>query len=800
MRKSLSVFLQASASVGAILWASAATAQSKAPPAPVASQDTSADTGNDIVVTANKREQNLNDVALSVTAIAGDQLKEKHIVSLGDLANAVPGLSYSNSQEGTPVLTLRGVGFYSFTVASFSAVSSYVDQIPLSFPVMTRHAAFDLDRVEVLKGPQGTLFGENSTGGAINYVVAKPTSQLRAGLDIDYGNYNTINAEGFVSGPISDTLRFRVSGRMEHASGWQESLSRPGDHNGKVRNWIGRGQLDYQPSSSLHFLLSVSGWKENGDTIAGQVAAINVVSPAFSPPYVLNANPAPPRDTAADWTPGIPYENNSFFLTSLRSEYKLSSDLTVTALTAFMRYSQDMGVDEDGLPASTFDWLQNAPVVKEFSQELRLANNPSNRLRWIVGLNYEHSSVDQQIINYYPDISNIRANIAAGRQFIHTRYTTEASINNYAGFANFEYDASSNVTLRAGGRYTRSINKSSECTGSIASDVYTGGDFFYDVLLGGRLGKYPRDACYSINDLGVTNNGVLPGNPGEYAGKLDQGNFSWRAGLDWKVRPGLLLYTNIARGYKAGSFPTLVASNFSQDQPVSQESVTSYEAGFKGSFFNRHVQLNAAGFYLDYRDKQLLAPKADPLFKSISLLQNVPRSRIVGAEAELTIRPVHGLTLFANGTYLDGKILDFVGINVAGVQNIQFAGQRLPFTSKWQGSVGVSYETPVSDTLLMTFNSQVDMRTNAIATINDGSKLPNQRPLGTGDFPFNIDGYAIVNGSIGIRTNDGRWRLSVWGKNILNKYYWDNAVKISDTTVRYTGMPATYGVTVGFRY
>ena len=187
--------------------------------------EAASDNSGDIVVTANKREQSLNKVGLTVTAFSAQQLTERRVNSLQDLAAAIPGLAFAPSANNTPILTLRGVGFNESSLGVYPAVSVYVDQAPLPFPVLASHATFDLERVEVLKGPQGTLFGQNSTGGAINYIAAKPTKEFKAGGDVSYGRFNQIEANAFVSGPLSDTLgaRLAVRGqghRVRGNSGW----------------------------------------------------------------------------------------------------------------------------------------------------------------------------------------------------------------------------------------------------------------------------------------------------------------------------------------------------------------------------------------------------------------------------------------------------------------------------------------------------------------------------------------------------------------------------------------------------
>jgi outer membrane receptor protein involved in Fe transport len=184
------------------------------------------DINHEIVVTANKRQENINKVGLTITAVSGTQLAERKVSSLEDIASLVPGLAYSPSTANTPIFTLRGVGFNESSLGVYPAVSVYIDQAPLSFPVLASHSAYDLERVEVLKGPQGTLFGQNSTGGAINYIAAKPTRTFEAGGDISYGRFNQVEGNAYISGPITDTLRGRISITGLNSDPWQYSVSR----------------------------------------------------------------------------------------------------------------------------------------------------------------------------------------------------------------------------------------------------------------------------------------------------------------------------------------------------------------------------------------------------------------------------------------------------------------------------------------------------------------------------------------------------------------------------------------------
>ena len=269
-----------SASMLALLVASQASAQTTDDTAAApAARDQYAD--GDIVVTANKREQNLNDVGLTITAIGAEALATRRVASLEDVASIAPGLIYTPSTNNTPIFTLRGIGFNESSIGVYPAVSVYVDQIPLPFPVLASHSAYDLERIEVLKGPQGTLFGQNSTGGAINLIANKPTDALEAGLSVTYGRFNLIETTGHISGPLSDTLRGRIAFQTHNMDAWQKSFTRPNDRNGKEEYYTGRAILEWEPSDSLRAVATVNAWKDKTQPLALALAATTYAFPGL---------------------------------------------------------------------------------------------------------------------------------------------------------------------------------------------------------------------------------------------------------------------------------------------------------------------------------------------------------------------------------------------------------------------------------------------------------------------------------------------------------------------------------------
>lgn len=780
---------------------------------------------NEIVVTANKRDQNLNKVGLTITAIGSQALKERRISSLEDIASIVPGLAYSTSTTNTPIFTLRGIGFQESSLGVYPAVSVYLDQAPLPFPILGSHASFDLERVEVLKGPQGTLFGQNSTGGAINYIAAKPTHTWQSGGDISYGRFNTIEGNAYVSGPLGKNAGMRVAVTGLNSDDWQKSVTRD-DANGHKSYVAGRFLLEVRPTETVKLQFNVNGWIDKSQPQAQQLISINPQTQDLA-----NANTAliqtsvfsPDNARAADWSgtvidrgtgvilaaagspavfgpaaatgpggyvPGTgrlvsfkPFSDRRLWQTALRADVELG-DLTLTSLTSYIRFDQKQRVDQDGSALVTWDLRRANGFIRTFNQELRLANDSKATFRWLVGANYEKSTTfEDQLLTYF-DTSNSKASLNYIQE---SAVTNRQDIKNYAAFGNLEYDLTKQLTLKAAARYTNSTIDSSICS----STTPTGR---VDTLLGAGL----NGTCFTFNAA------FINGPP--ITGKLKEHNVSWRFGLDYKASDDVLLYANVSRGYKAGSFPSLSVASYQGLLPVTQESVTAYEGGFKASLADRKIQFNGAAFYYDYRNKQIRGKLVDTVFGALDALINIPKSRVFGAEADVTVRPVHGLTINAAVTYLKSKITENPPTNrrynIYG-QLDNFVGDPLPYTPKFSGVVNVDYRHQTKSGGSAFVGASVNARSRSDAVIG-ANRIPfpysaasHTRPGLAGNV-FNVKGYATADARIGYEAADGAWKAMVWGKNIFNKYYWTSVIPSIDSQARFAGMPVTYGVTLGF--
>lgn len=348
-------------------------------------------------------------------------------------------------------------------------------------------------------------------------------------------------------------------------------------------------------------------------------------------------------------------------------------------------------------------------------------------------------------------------------------------------FTNLDYALSSQVKLEGGLRYTKSTRDFNGCLADSGNGQYAA---LQNAESQGITGTAPTNPATAGNCVTL----LVPSyQPGRYYDTLSEHNVSWRAGVNWTIPQGTLLYANVSRGYKQGAFPTISASLSSQFTPAKQESLLAYEVGFKAPLFNHKVQVNGAFFYYDYTDKQILGRVPDPELDSLQRLVNIPKSHIVGGELEISAHPLHGLTLNGAMTYLHSRI-DGSFINYDNfAQQRQFAGESFPFTPNFSANADVQYEFGDNGRRKFFIGSGVTYNGPTNAALGD---LPEQY----------IKAYALLDLRAGIASSDNRWRLSIWRKNVTNTYYWTNAYRYIDYFTRLTGQPATYGASFSFRY
>ncbi|WP_158624696.1 TonB-dependent receptor [Caulobacter sp. 602-1] len=737
-----------------------------------------------VIVTAQKRQQTADSVSMAITAASGETLRLRGIDAVSDLPRLVPGLTLQESNFASTSITLRGVGFFNSDLATPPAVSIYLDEAPLPYPAMSKLVAFDLARVEVLKGPQGTLFGQNATGGAVNYIAGKPGEVFEAGAEATYGRFNRARLSGYVAGPISDTLTGRIAVQGRWGEGWQKSISRPGDRLGRVRELQGRATVEWRPTDALTSRLTATLTHDGSDSLAGQFHAAAPIVPALVIPGLL-AFPVVAKPRAADWSARavgadqpFPYASDtSFFQALWRTDYRLRSELTLTSLTAFTSLDLAYGQDPNGTPFNLNEVIDEDGVIASYFQELRLSGH-KRRLTWLVGGNYAHDKVKDQPRQIFRDVdlSHMFEALDPLAYADLNQMTSRVRVDTAAVFGRLEYGLTDTLMVEGALRYNSDRRSFDSCVLAVTDHFAR----FWNFFRGGAAPPTRVGDCIVLDPA----NGLRPVE--NVHSDLDQDSLSWRAGLNWNVRPGLLAYANVSKGLKAGTVPVASVSAVPQYAPIPQESVIAYEAGVKASLLDRRVQLNGAAYYYDYRDKQLRGAVQDVAFGPLEALVSIPRSHVLGAEAQLVARPTEGLVLDAALTYGHTRIDRFEGFDATAVFGDQ-SGTPFPFSPPWQAVANVDYAFPLNDQLRGFAGGSLTYRSATYA----GVGAPES---------FRIAAYALLDLRVGIERADGRLRAWAWGRNVTNEYYWTNVFLNANAVARFVGQPATYGVTLAARF
>ena len=644
---------------------------------------------------------------------------------------------------------------------------------------MTQGATLDLERLEVLKGPQGTLYGLNATGGAINYIANKPTDIYTTGGQVTLGRFATGTVKGFVSGPLSDTLKIRVAGSGTLGGDWQRSYTR-GEEIGQTKRFAGRVQLAWEPSDRAKIDVIANGWFDGSDTVMQQIVA-------FRPQVAANIGrlpqtfgyPLPPQNArAADWTPGDYARDDRFFQLGLKVGYELTDSIQLSSITAYSDYKTDAASDRDGMAPRNFN-VDTEGTIKSFYQEVRLLGDAPG-LTWSIGANYRHDKIyDLQVT----DIGEGTNSFSAGFHFDSPNGLSNQKIETFAIFGDGELSLTDQLSLIGGVRYTKDRRDFAGCTGDDGTGDTAALYTFLSNLFRTRAGLTPPTPAQIGQCTTLSRDTFIPG---LVTDSMTEDNVAFRAGVNFKPAPGSLIYASFSRGYKAGSFPTLGAAFAVGYEPAKQERLDAIEVGFKTALLDRRLRINGAAFHYDYVDKQLRGRIIDPVAGSLSKLVNIPKSRIWGIEGDVTLTPVRGLNLYASASYLHTEIKEFTGINLFS-QVEDFKGQTLNFAPPWSVNAGGEYKMPLTDGLQGVFGADYAYRSRTSGFLGR-------------DLPMDIKGYSTLDLRAGVESSDGRWSLLLWGNNVTNSYYWTTTNRGTDTITRIAAKPVTYGMTLKVGY
>lgn len=727
----------------------------------------------DIVVTAQHRNERLQDVPISIQALSSDALKDLGVKSTADISQFTPNVVI-NSPAGAgvqPIITIRGIGLADFNSNNAGPNGVYVDDFYISSPTAQSIGLFDLERVEVLKGPQGTLYGRNSSGGAINLITAKPTDEFAAKAHLEYSSFDTFAGEAAVGGPITGNLDGRISGMFNNSDGFFHNTLLGTRENG-TNTFAGRAQLLLKPDENLDILLKFAGARvDTRPNIYRHYGVLDPASVAAGAPQVCsttdvfagNCVDAYGYGTPSDFYSGQGNRRQKLKVTdlmsTLRADYRFGSDITLTSITGWNYNKKFHPEDSDASPFRLVEATYGARST-EVTQELRLAQN-KDRYNWVVGLYYIHENLKQdQTVDVLLDIDNFTApGFGDGIAFTaptNNRQITKAG----AMFGQLEYKVTDKLKLIAGARYTR---EHKSFTSAESQSFQSGGiDNFAPPIV------FPTESR-----------------------KLTDSKFNWRLGLNYNFTPAVMVYTTAATGFKSGGFnggflSQDPAERARQLQPIKPETVTSFEVGLKSEFLNRRVTLNLAAFYNDYRNQQVFL-LANIGGTPVNVLDNAKKARTYGLDAELTVRPVPELTLSAQAGLLRTKLVEYVPGVAAGLPD--YSGNQLAMAPKTTLSLTADWRHPVGP-------GEFGIQLNA--------NYRSHQYFDNSNDPFvGQDGYWLENLRVSYGIKDSRWEIAGFVRNLSDKKY---LTYISNLTTNFgllegmVGTPRSYGVELNCRY
>lgn len=700
----------------------------------------------EIIVIAQKREQNINDVGIAITNFESQDIKTLGFNQLSDIASAVPNLQVNNLVTNVPNFSIRGVGVNDYAINQPSSVGVYVDQVFMFSPALLDSQLFDTNSIEVLKGPQGTLYGRNTTGGAVLYTSNAPTKSFEADTYTEVGDYGYYQVEGAVSGPLSDTVSARFAFSTVQSTGYQKIISTGQTAGGIDRNSV-RSIFDWQPIDSLKVRLNVHASTDKSNLNSDNTPGVGNNTLSAGTIDIANNN-------------GVPYRNNDSKGASLVADWTLDP-VVFTLVSAFEQLRRFEYEDQDGLPAppAKIDAIDQS-FLRGISEEFRAASTGTGPITWVAGLYYSKDEIDD-FTNYvlpavnYPPAAFGLALPAAYPALNSLGNTYLQTTTSRAAFGQIEWDMTKKWRLTGGLRYTKEDKELDDVTTPYTADPVPG---VVAPVLAGVL--FPA-ASYSRDFSALT----------------------WKGGIDYRLNKDSLFYASASKGFKSGGFPGTLAASPSAVFFFDPETVESYEVGSKLTFAHGRVQLNTAAFYYDYKNLQAEGTLRGAAGGSINLfaLRNIGNAVNKGIEIDLEAAPTERLRLTLGAGYLDAAITDPFIIEVR-------PGGQPALSPRWNANGRASF-TVIEDTHARWFvEPNFSFRGNQYFDIYET--------------PFLLEhAYWLWNGDVGMETTDGKWRATLWGRNLADREYRVGGFSGGTAgNVEQWGAPRTYGVSFSYRY
>ena len=639
----------------AILWAMPAAAQDAAPPQPDANEDQ----GETIVVTAQKRETDLQETPASVSAMSGATLQARQIVDIEGLAQQLPSVNFGQT-TGNARIAIRGVGFDNTTVGNEGRVAYHLDGVFISRPAAALTGFYDIERVEVLRGPQGTLYGRNATGGAINVIPRGPGTRLNGYAEASYGNYDAFRIEGAIGGPLAEGVGARIAFQLNERNGFGTNLTNGRDVDDLSTQAV-RAQLHFEPTENLEIRLAADWFHQDDHAYSfhylGQGSRPDPTSMPPLPGQQLTGIraggtvPSNLRDSTSDSGPD---NRRTFWGLSANLRWDLGP-VEIASVTGYRDNDFQITSDLDvtSAPLTVYDQFERS---HHFSQELRLSGE-FGRGDWMLGGYYFTESLfggtrialDPVVLSpapVLPPLTGFRQGYYGVGQL-----DTDA----WAVFANLRFELTRQLAIRLGARYSSEERRVDE---ELKLDFATPWPPFVP-----HFPPTPPGARRQAAD--------------------DWSSFTPSATLEYRASDNLFFYATWSRGFKSGGFNLGVLQ-----APYAPERLDDYEAGVRAQWLGGRLTTNLSVFYYDYSNLQVTK-----IVGTAVVIENAASARLTGLEAEIVFRPVRGLQFDAALSLLDTRYKDYVSADPARPQlgPIDLSGNELTQSPNYTINLGASY-------------------------------------------------------------------------------------------------------------
>lgn len=695
----------------------------------------------EIVVMAQKRSESLQTVPVSVAALSGDMVERLNAVSLKDLQGTVPNVQITNftNLPNNAVFSIRGVGVLGVDPYVGNTVSIVLDEVPQYFSYGALLDLFDVERVEVLKGPQGTLFGANTTGGVINVITRKPTGEFGGKAEVSVGNYSRIDVKAAMDFPIAEDLAGKVAVLHHSRDGFFTNVVN-GEDMGSRNVTALRGYLQWAPTGDFEAnLITEYSRSRNGapvhanGALAGDTAYVAPGTIVPGSRFPMYANPCVSDEVRCKAPKKYYSANNSTpdisDMDTYRATLTLNWDDTalgdITAISGYRHFKLNEFTDQDATPEFLLDTHRQTEGW-HFSQEIRSAFDVTDRISALVGGFYMKT--------HYDHFMNLRLPFAmTGYRSLNTQDQDNWSAS---VFAQTYFDLSDKTTLQLGGRYTH--EKTSMLAG-VSTFMNMNGDsvFSGDTPLGGFTAE----------------------------GSKSWDQFGWKIGLDHQATENLFLYTYYARGFKSGGFvgELILPEDIGPYEP---EKVDTIEAGVKGDWLNNRLRTNLAVFYTKYKDMQVsqnyFFEDANNVQVNGSSIFNAAKATLKGAELEVSALPVEGLTLTGAVAYLEAEY-DRFDYTAATGETLDLTGYRLQNAPKWSASLAASYEFDLGPGSMALHTLYAYTGSKYLSALVNPARVY-------------IQPTHYLSANIDWTPDNGSWSIGLWATNLLDKRYIQSVV------------------------